>query len=120
MHHAWTIGTTARFEPILALIGASPQSMRMGGSGCRVVSGVAVEQPYVVQGSSGVAVWVRGLEKPIPHPALRVKVERPSTVRSFDAESMMPVADPASLTAGIHIVTVPRSADRLVVVTDAR
>jgi hypothetical protein len=120
VHHAWTVGKTARFEPILALLGASPQFMRLGGSGCRIVSGVAIEQPYVVQGSSGVAVWVRGLEKPIPHPALRVKVERPSTVRSFDAESMMPVADPASLTAGIHIVTVPRSADRLVVVTDAR
>jgi hypothetical protein len=120
MHHAWTIGKTARLEPFLRVLGASPAFIRMGSPGCRVFDPVGVEQPYIVQGNRGVAVWTRGLDKAITQPAISVNVMGRSTVQVLDAESMVPGVEPTTVSAGTHTITLPRAMTRLVVVTDDR
>jgi len=118
--HAWTTGTMNRFAPVLSLLGTTPRWLRVGGAGARVVDTDQIELPYVVQGSSGLAAWIRSLEKPVTQPAIRVKVAGPSIVQFWHPDTLAPEAKPMALTGGMHTIAVPRATTVLVMVTDAR
>jgi hypothetical protein len=118
--HAWTASTMTRLEPILPLLGASPRRLRFGSPGGRVVDGEEIALLYVVQGSTGLAAWVRSVEKPTTQPVIRVKVAGLSDVRLLYPDTLTPAAEPITVTGGTHTIAVPRATARLVIVTDAR
>jgi hypothetical protein len=115
--HAWTWRNSARFDPLLLKLGSDLRFVRLADPGGRVENVRELDHLYIVEGSRGVAAWVRSMPLPAVG-AVRLNVARTATLELFDADTFETIGPDRTFGPGLHDVTVPAELAVIMLLSD--
>jgi hypothetical protein len=118
--YSWTWRNASRLETILDSIGTNRRAVRLGQLESGRLAANDLDLVYMVEGTTGLATWLRAIAEPVEPPALELRLAVRSRLAVFDANTLEPVGEPRLLEPGPQYLLLPSSLLLLFVVGDAQ
>jgi hypothetical protein len=115
--HAWTVKDMARFDRILARLGARPQFVRLIDRGGRIAAVENLDVSYMVEGAGGTAAWV-SMRAPGEAASIRLDVPARSALELLEPSDFSASGISIELSPGLHEVPLLESRPIIVLVSD--